>query len=276
MNAPQAIELAPQHKTGLRLTSPVMVAAGCYGLGTEYRGLVEVERLGAVVVGPVTMRARQGAGPPRAVPVPGGVLVHTGLDNPGLPTALRRYRRVWARSPVPVIMHLAATSPEEVAAACERLNGVEAVAAIELGLPGHVELEEAAALVGLAAGTYERGPLLVRLPLAGSARLAGPVAAAGADALTIGAPPRGTILHRGRFVTGRLYGPFLLPLALRAFRQVAQAVGVPLVGCGGIYSADDARAFLQAGAVAVQVGAALWKDPASPARIAREIARGPR
>jgi dihydroorotate dehydrogenase (NAD+) catalytic subunit len=268
---PLAIELAPRHKTGLHLRTPVMVAAGCYGLGTEYRGVVEVESLGAVVVGPVTMRRRAGAAPPRAVPIPGGVLLHTGLANPGLPTVLRRYGRAWERSPAPVILHLAATSPGEVTAACLRASGVEMVAGVELGLHDGVEPGDAQALVA-AAQSALRQPLLVRLPLPNAARLAEVTVAAGADALTVGAPPRGTVFHRDRFVTGRLYGPFVLPLALRALRQAAEAVDVSLVGCGGVGSVEDALAFLQAGASAVQVGAALWQDPSGAIRIATEVA----
>ncbi len=266
-----AIELAAQHKTGLRLSNPVMVAAGCYGLGKEYQGLVEVEALGAVVVGPVTMRPRRGATPPRAAPIPSGVLIHSGLENPGLPTVLRRYSRAWSRSPAPIILHLAATTPGETAAAGERLSTVEAVAAVELGLANHVEPGEAATLVAAAAETYGRGPLLVRLPLETAARLAEAVVAAGADVLTVSAPPRGTVFHHGRLVTGRVYGPLVLPLAMRTLRQVAKVVSVPLVGCGGVYSADDALAFLHAGAVAVQVDAALWRDPSRPARIAQGV-----
>ncbi|HEC36547.1 MAG TPA: dihydroorotate dehydrogenase [Anaerolineae bacterium] len=265
------VELAPQHKTGLRLSNPVMVAAGCYGLGIEYRALLEVGALGAVVVGPVTMRARPGAAPPRSLPVPGGVLLHTGLANPGLPTTLHRYGRAWKRSAVPVILHLAATSPGEVVAACRRLNTAETVSGVELGLRDDTEPDEAAALVA-AAREVIRQPLLVRLPLTGTTSLAARAVEAGADVLTVAAPPRGTVLHQGRFVTGRLYGPFTLPLALRALRRVTKVVDVPLVGCGGIYSADDALAFLRAGATAVQVDAALWRDPSSPARIAREVA----
>jgi dihydroorotate dehydrogenase (NAD+) catalytic subunit len=270
------VELAPQHKTGLRLKNPILTSAGCYGMGTEYRRLVDdggaaAAPLGAVVVGPLTMHPRRGAAPPRAVPFPAGVLLHTGLANPGLPTALRRYGRAWERSPVPVIVHLAATSPDEVEAACERLSAIEAVAAVEIGLRDGAEADEAAALVALARPTV-RQPLLARLPLADAARLAEPVSQAGADALTVAAPPRGTVLYRGQFITGRLYGPFVLPLALRALRQVAETVAVPLVGCGGAFSPDQAMQFFRAGAAAVQLDAVLWRDPAGTARIAREVA----
>jgi dihydroorotate dehydrogenase (NAD+) catalytic subunit len=266
------IELAPNHKTGLALANPVMPAAGCFGFGLEYDQLVETKALGAIVVGPVTGGPRRGAEPPRAVPIPGGVLLHTGLANPGVAVVVKRCARVWARSPVPVIVHVAGTSPEETMGCCQRLSGIEAVAGIELGLSDSVTIAEAAAIVR-AARAAARQPLVVRLPSVGADTLCEVAVEVGADALAVAAPPRGTIWHAGagRFVTGRLYGAFVLPQALRALRRVAELAAVPLVGCGGIHCAEDALAFLHAGAVAVQVGAALWHDPACLARIAHDL-----
>ncbi len=266
------VDLAPNHKIGLTLDNPVMPAAGCFGLGAEYSRLVEVEALGAIVVGPVTARPRRGSEPPRTAPIPGGMLLHTGLANPGVGKVARRYRHAWERSPVPVIVHIAGTSPDEVASCCLRLFGVEAVAGIELGLPDATTPDEAAAIIRAArADAYQ--PLIARLPLASAGSLCEKAVEAGADALTVAAPPRGTAWRAPgeRFISGRLYGPLVLPLALRALRHVAERVSVPLVGCGGIHSTKDALAFLCAGAVAVQVGGAIWRDPACLARIARGL-----
>jgi dihydroorotate dehydrogenase (NAD+) catalytic subunit len=269
------VELAPNHKTGLTLANPVMPAAGCFGFGPEYTRLVEVEALGAVVVGPVTAGKRRGANPPRTLAIPGGVLLHTGLANPGVAAVARRYARVWTRSPVPVIVHVAGTSPGETAACCRRLASVEAVAGIELGLADTVSPDDAIAIVQAARATAGQ-PLIVRLPLTGDSppySLCEAVVGAGADALTIAAPPRGTAWYEPgeHFVRGRLYGPFVHPLALRALRRVAELVSVPIVGCGGIHGTEDARAFLHAGATAIQVGGALWRDPSCLARIARDL-----
>jgi len=292
---PAAVDLAPNHKVGLALSNPVMPAAGCFGFGTAYARLVEVEVLGAILVGPITAGPRRGAEPPRTLPIPGGVLLHTGLANPGVAAVTRRYTRAWARSPVPVIVHVTGTTPEETASCCRRLSGVAAVAGVELGLPDTIDIstepasrtpgagpQDDAAGRGLAAAIDDATaviraahaatsqPLIVRLPLVWADALCEPAVEAGADALTVAAPPRGTGWHEasGRFVTGRLYGPFVLPLALRALRRVAERVAVPLIGCGGIHSVEDAVTFLRAGATAVQVGGALWHDPASLARIA--------
>jgi len=201
------------------------------------------------------------------------VLLHTGLANPGIAAAVRRYARTWARSPVPVIVHVAGTSPDEVASCCQHLFDVEAVAAIELGLPDAADADDAVAIVQ-AARTVAGQPLIVRLPLAWADALCEAAVEAGADALTVAAPPRGSVWHApaGRFVTGRLYGPFVLPLALCALRRVAELVPVPLIGCGGIHSVEDGLAFLRAGATAIQVDGALWRNPAGLARIAQQLA----
>ena len=267
-----SINLAPEHKAGLTLANPVMPAAGCFGWGTEYAHLVEIEHLGAVVVGPVTAGPRQGASPPRAVEIPGGVLLHTGLANPGIAAVVRRYARAWTRSPVPVIVHVAGTSPDETVSCCQRLAGAEAVSGIELGLADNVNLDDAVTIIQAACATTNQ-PLIVRLPLLYADTLCETAVEAGADALTIAAPPRGTIWYESgeQFVRGRLYGPFVQPLALRAVRRVVELVPVPVIGSGGIHSVEDARAFLHAGAMAVQVGGALWHDPSCLPRIVRSL-----
>jgi dihydroorotate dehydrogenase (NAD+) catalytic subunit len=267
-----AVELAPTHKVGLTLTNPCMPAAGCFGFGGEYGSLVNVEALGAVVYGPVTGRPRPGSPPPRLVPLPYGVLVHTGLANPGARALVRRARQMWSNLPVPVIAHVAATTPDEVASCCQQLGALETVAGLELGLTDETTPQEAGALVAAARESAAQ-PLIVRLGLASAEALCQVAVEAGADALTVAAPPRGTLrLPSGEYLTGRLYGPWVLPLALHALRQVRRAVDVPLIGCGGIHTEEDAQAFLEAGAVAVQVDSVIWRDPGRLARIARALA----
>ncbi|MDY6876834.1 MAG: hypothetical protein SWK90_11630 [Chloroflexota bacterium] len=185
---------------------------------------------------------------------------------------MRRYGRAWARSPVPVIVHVAGTSPGEAASCCRRLASIEAVAGIELGLPDTGDANKVTDIVRTARAAASQ-PLIVRLPLVWAAMLCEATVEAGADALTVAAPPRGTIWHApsDHFVTGRLYGPFVLPLALHTLHRVATLVPVPLVGCGGIHSVADSLALLRAGATAIQVGSVLWRDPASLTRIARGL-----
>ena len=268
-----AIELAPGHKVGLTLESPVMPAAGCYGFGAAYTGLIDVESLGAVVIGPVTSTRRLGADALRMLAVPGGLLLHTGLANPGVAAVARYVAHTGQRISRPFIVHVAGTSPSEVATCCHQLSGIEAVGGIELGLPDAVYPDEAIDLVRAAAEAATQ-PVIVRLPLADADVLCEVAVESGGAALTVAAPPRGTAWHAasGRFITGRLYGPFVQPMALRAIRRVSQRVPVPVIGCGGIHSATDARAFIQAGAAAIQVSGALWRDPACLQRIARQLA----
>ena len=253
------IELAPRHKHGLTLASPVMNAAGILGFAHEYRGVVDLGRLGAFVTNPLTYKPRTPAHPPNAVPLPEALLIHTGLPNPGVRQALRRWDKEWRRLGVPVIVHLAATSPAETVHSLDMIEKAQAVAGIELGLRDDVSPFETGQLVRAALGGP---PLLVRLPLARAPELAGAASQAGADALTIAAPPRAEALFEGHNVTGRVYGPGCLAEALAAVRAVAALnLGRPIVGAGGIYSVEAAQAMLEAGAVAVQLDAVVWTRP---------------
>jgi dihydroorotate dehydrogenase (NAD+) catalytic subunit len=266
------IDLAPHHKTGLVLRNPVLTAAGCFGLGRAYHDLVDCAALGAIVVGPVTARPNGGLAPPRAIRVPGGVLIRTGSANPGIHAVVREFAPVWQRLAVPTIVHVAGTRPSEVEFSCQRLAPVESVCGIELGLPSDATVDAVSDLVQSAARAAHQ-PLLVRLPLESAHLLYRTAIEAGAHALTVAAPPVGTVwdARTEGFFTGVLYGHLVLPLAQRALHRVAQNASVPLVGCGGVHTSEDARAYLRAGAVAVQVGSALWRDPAGLERIARDL-----
>jgi dihydroorotate dehydrogenase (NAD+) catalytic subunit len=269
------IELAPNHKRGLILKGPVMPATGILGYSDAYRRLVPLETLGALVTNPITARPRQGAAPPRVIRIPGGLLMHTGLQNPGVHAVIRRHLKRWERSPVPVIAHVVGVNVDEAVTCVERLSDLEVVAGIELGLPDSLTPEEGVEIVA-AAREACRLPLIVKLPLWLANDLASRITDLGdVDALTVAAPPRGTIWQHDRAITGRLYGPATFPQALWALRQVAaQAdVALPLIGCGGVHSARDALAMLKSGAVAVQVDSYIWKDPAGFVQLAHTLAR---
>jgi dihydroorotate dehydrogenase (NAD+) catalytic subunit len=268
------IELAPHHKRGLHLVNPVMNAAGVLGFAAVYRRLVDFSALGAFVTNALTATPRTPARPPNAVELPEGVVLHTGLPNPGVAAALRHYAREWRRLGalgVPVIVHLAATTPAEVRRGVERLEREEAVSGLELGLRDEVGAAEAVQLVRAAMGNV---PLLVQVPFGRAPELAGALAQAGADALVVGAPPRVAVEageHALR-VTGRRYSPADFAEALAAVEAAIGTVrAVPVVGAGGIWAAEQARAMLAAGAVAVQVDGALWRDPGWLARLAAEL-----
>ena len=263
------IELAPRHKRGLRLANPVMNAAGVLGFAGEYRRLVDFSQLGAFVTNALTATPRTPAHPPNVVELPEGVVIHTGLPNPGVAAALRRYAPEWRRSDQPVIVHLAATTPAEVRRSVERIEQIEALSGLELGLRDDVAAAEAAQLVQAALGNL---PLLVQVPFGRTAELIPVLAQAGGDALVVSAPPRVTVEAGGRKVTGRRYSPADFPEALAAVTLAVEMLeATPVVGAGGIWGIEQARALLGAGAAAVQVDAAVWRDPALLARLAAEL-----
>ena len=262
------IDLAPSHKRGLTLRSPLLNAAGALGFADEYAGLVDFARLGAFVTNPITARPRTPARGEHVGEFDGGVLIHTGLPNPGIGEALRLYARKWARLPCPVIVHVAGTTTDEVGACVRRLEAVDNVAGIELGLRDGIGEVEARELIAAAAQLGSL-PVLARLPLLQAEQLSEAAVSAGAQALVGGGPPRGSLpLAGGGWLTGRVYGPAFFPLALHAVRAVAGRVKLPRIGAGGIHSPADVRAMLDAGAVAVQVDSAVWREPSILERMA--------
>ncbi len=267
------VEIARPGKTSLLLSTPVMPAAGTVGFGDNYRRLIDYEKLGAIITNPVTIERWNPASGTRIVPLPGGILVHTGLPNPGLKRVIQQNRQVWARLPIPVLLHLVGTSARQMKHAGALLEDLDEVAGIELGLDDDIDEDEAFRLVSAAAAIEK--PLLVRLPFYEAYQLAAAVVEAGADALVVSAAPRGTARDKytGRLVSGRIYGPLVKPLVLRIVgrlrRQVADAI--PIIGAGGIHSPQDARDYIEAGAVAVQVDTATWAQPKMLERIARDL-----
>ncbi len=268
-----AIEITRPGKTSLIVQTPVMPAAGTLGFADEYRNLIDFAKLGALVTNPLTIEPWQPASGARIAVLDGGLLIHTGLPNPGLAKAIRQHRRVWGKLPIPVVLHLVGTSPHQVKQAVELLDPVEEVAAVELGLDDDASPREAVSLVK-AAAVLEK-PLLARLPFYACYELAQPLMDAGADALVMTAAPRGTArdLQGGRLVSGRIYGPLVKPMILRMVGRLRRELptDMPIIGCGGIHSPQDARDYIEAGAVAVQVDTATWPQPKMLERIARDL-----
>jgi dihydroorotate dehydrogenase (NAD+) catalytic subunit len=263
------IDLAPNNPYGLALTSPVLTAAGCFGYGVEYARLVAVERIGAIVTRSTTPYPRRVARPPRLIETPAGLLAAGPWPNPGLDRVVGRYARAWAAWRTPVLLSVEGASPAEYAEVAAALEGVEGIAGLELNL---AEQPNQLAAIVRAARAATQLPLLAKLPAldTGLPELARAAADSGADAVVVAAAPRGlaTDLRSGERLSGWLCGPAQRPLALRLVAEVAAAVGVPVVGGGGIATADDARQFLAAGAAAVQIGAALLADPGAAVSIA--------
>lgn len=264
------VELAPQHKSGLALKSPVMAAAGCWGFADEYAGLVDFAPLGAFVTNPITWRPRRPARQQHAAPVPGGVLVHTGLPNPGLRRACDEYAGKWSRLPCAVILHLAVTNAADTDRAMLLLERLDVLAGVELGFRDDEDIATAAAAITAAAGSLL--PVLVRTPFLRAVEFAQAAARAGAAAVTVAAPPRGALPGAADVRShGRLYGPALFPQLLNLLPEVRAATPLPLVACGGIHTAEQARACLRAGATAIQLDSVVWTAPERVAEIVEEI-----
>jgi dihydroorotate dehydrogenase (NAD+) catalytic subunit len=267
------IELAKPGKYSLSISNPVMIASGMMGFDpSTYRNLMKLEKLGAIVTAGLSWKARGPAKGARVVPSPGGLLLHTGLPNPGVTRVIQKYGQAWANSPIPIIVHIIANRPEEAARCAEVLEGVANVVGIELGLHDQVHPDDIPVLI---AAIQERSqlPLLIKLPLYGAPFLSQAAEDGGADGLVVAGPPRGTDrdLVSGQLIGGRMYGPWLKPQVLRAVGQIAELVSIPVIACGGIHTADDARDYLAAGARAVQVDTLVWTQPSEVEIIARNI-----
>jgi len=274
------IELAPRHKFGLPVASPVMPAAGAFGFGDTYHDLVDLRVLGALVTNPVSLNPREAARGQRIAVHGEHFVAHTGLPNPGVQRVLRQYRQTWERLPIPVIVHLVATTPAETVKAAERLAGIPNVVGIELGLVDNITPQRALNLLDAARADGDL-PVIVRVPFTSVDVLAPLLANHGAAALTLTAPPRAVLpasdapedSEPRRYLRGRLYGTALFPLLLNVLARWCSKLPVPVIACGGIASLQDAIACLELGAAALQVDALLWRDPAILQRIAEGLAK---
>jgi len=275
-----SVELLPGHKRGLSFSNPVMTASGTFGNGLDYAKIFDIQRLGAIVSKAITLRPRQGNAQPRIIETAAGMLNSIGLQNIGVDAILRDIAPVWATWRVPVIANIAGESIAHYAELARRLDGAPGVSGIEINVScPNVEN-------GLEFGTDPRSasdltyavrretdlPLLVKLGpnVTDIVGIAAAAADAGADGLTlINTFPAMRIDIQARRPTlgwgsGGLSGPALKPIALRMVYQVARSLDIPIVGCGGIVSAEDAIEFMMAGATAVQVGTAPFRNPQAP------------
>lgn len=268
-----AIEITRPGKNSLILETPVMPAAGTFSYGEVYRDFINMDKLGAIVTHPISYEPRTPANGTRVVSLDAGVLIHTGLPNPGINKVLRQYRNLWTMLPLPIIVHLIADREDYVRKATARLDEEESVDAIELGLYDDITYREAEQMVSAAISKTEK-PVLVRLPLQDAYEIAEAVANAGASSMVVSAPPRGTARDpkSGQLITGRIYGPIVKSMVLQVVERLANRIkDVPIIGAGGIHSQQDARDYIEAGAVAVQVDSVTWISPTELEYIARDL-----
>lgn len=272
------VDLAPANPYTLTLASPLIAAAGALGYGVEYARLLGLggagHGLGALITRSTSLRARRARPLPAIEESPAGLLYRGAEHNPGLRVLRDRFAPAWARWDLPVIVSVAGADAHELAEVAGALEGLEGVRGIELPLALHdAATPEVAARLVMALRAATPLPLIVKLPgeAADLLALAEAVVAAGADAIALIDGLPAALPGPAGVVEGRLCGPALLPLALRAVAAVRAAVSVPIIGLGGVHDAATARAMLDAGADAVALGAALLSDPRAAARIAAEL-----
>jgi dihydroorotate dehydrogenase (NAD+) catalytic subunit len=273
---------------GLKLRGPVLAASGTFGYGTEVP-LLERRALAGMVSKGIFLRARAGTPPPRIVETPSGMLNAIGLQGPGADALIRDYAPLWASWDFPVLVNINGETVAEYEEVTARLDGVPGVAGFEINIScPNVEQgglyfgndPRAAAAVTEAVRKRTKLPVWVKLTpmVTDIAVIARAVESAGADALCAVNTFVGMSMDlnaykpRLSFRTGGLSGPAIRPLALHLSHQAARAVGIPVVGVGGIMRTDDALEFLVAGCAAVQVGTATFVNPRAIAEIHDGIA----
>jgi dihydroorotate dehydrogenase (NAD+) catalytic subunit len=242
-------------KYDLSFSKPLMNSAGTLGFTPDSRSPLDLSRLGTFVTNPISLGKRTPARGQRYQPFPGGFLLHTGYPNPGLRAAIRRYQERWARSNLPIIVHLLGENVNELPGMVRQLESLEGVIGIELGLPKEIDNQVVRDFCAAALGEL---PVIVRLPFEKAVGTASAAIQSGAAAVSLSAPRGAFPARAGNTLQGRLYGPALFPQALAIVKEIAQA-GLPVIGAGGLYSLEQCNAMLSAGALAVQLDSLLWR-----------------
>ena len=262
----------------LELQNPVLTASGTFGYAREFEGLVDLNRLGAIIVKGLALRPTKGNPPPRIVETPCGMLNAIGLENVGIDAFTDQKLPFLKPLAPPIFANIYGTCIEDYAELAARLEALEGIAGVEVNIScpnvkaGGIAFgadPEAAYQVVKAVRAKTRKHLIVKLSpnvtdITGIARSA---EAAGADSLSLINTITGMAIdletRRPKIanITGGLSGPAIKPVALRMVWQVVQATQIPVIGIGGIMTADDALEFLVAGASAVQIGTANFINP---------------
>lgn len=263
---------------GLCLKNPVMTASGTFGYAAEFADLVDLSRLGAIIVKGLSLEPSAGNPPPRIVETPCGMLNAIGLENVGISAFIAEKLPFLRTLNTPIIVNIYGKTIEEYRRLAERIETVEGIAAIEVniscpnvssgGIAFGVDPQSAFNVVNGVRRQTTR-PLIVKLSpnVTDITRIARSVVDAGADCLSLINTLTGMAIDietrkpRLANITGGLSGPAIRPVALRMVWQAAQAVSVPIIGIGGIMTASDAMEFFIAGASAIQVGTANFINP---------------
>ena len=262
---------------GVEFKNPVMTASGTFGSGIEYSDVVDLNRLGAVVTKGVANIPWPGNPTPRVAETHGGMLNAIGLQNPGIDVFVERDLPFLSQYDTRVIVNICGKSVEDYLEVVERLSD-EPVDMLEINVSCPNVKEGAIAFGQRADCLYDitsqikkraRQPVIMKLSpnVTDITEMARAAEAAGADAISLINTLTGMKIdiHRRSFVlankTGGLSGPAIKPVAVRMVYQASHAVKIPVIGMGGIATADDAIEFLLAGASAIAIGAMNFANP---------------
>jgi dihydroorotate dehydrogenase (NAD+) catalytic subunit len=273
---------------GLEMKNPVMTASGTFGYGLEFADLVNLEDIGGIIVKGTTLNPREGNDYPRMYETPSGMLNCVGLQNKGVDYFCKNIYPQIKDIDTNMIVNVSGSCPEDYAECAARINELDRIPAIELniscpnvhqgGMAFGVTCEGAQSVVKAVRDVYKK-TLIVKLSpnVTSITGIARSVEDAGADSVSLINTLMGMAIDIEKrrpvlsIATGGLSGPAVKPVALRCVWQVAKAVKIPVIGLGGIMSANDAIEFLLAGASAIEIGTANFIDPAITVRVAEGI-----
>lgn len=288
-SVPNTTVILPGKRADLALRNPILTASGTFGYGLEFMPYGNLADLGGIVVKGISLTPRQGNPMPRIAETPAGMLNAIGLQNCGLEVFLREKLPLLPWKDVPVIINLYATSLEDYAALARALAAEEGVAALEVNIScpnvkaGGVLFGQDPALAEAVTRAVARNagnkPVIVKLSpnVTDITAIAKACENGGADAISCINTVQGMAVDirtkRPRLANGigGLSGPAIKPVALRCVWQVAGAVSIPVIGIGGIATAEDVLEFILAGAHAVEIGTATLARPDAAFRIAAEL-----
>lgn len=273
MNVNMEVSLA-----GVTLKNPVMTASGTFGSGVEYSEFVDLNKLGAVVTKGVANVAWQGNPTPRIAETYGGMMNAVGLQNPGIDVFCERDIPFLKQYDTRIIVNVCGHTEAEYVEAVERLAAENDVAMLEINVScpnvkeGGIafgQKPEALEAITKAVKRVARQPVIMKLSpnVTDITEMAKAAEAGGADCLSLINTLTGMKIDVDRRCfalankTGGLSGPAIKPIAVRMVYQVAQAVSLPIIGMGGIMTAEDALEFILAGATAVSIGTANFVNP---------------
>ena len=272
----------------LELKNPVMTASGTFGYGLEFADLVPLDEIGGIIVKGTTLKPREGNDYPRMAETTGGMLNCVGLQNKDVDYFCEHIYPQIKDIDTRMIVNVSGDSPETYALCAEKIDALEAIPAIELniscpnvrdgGMAFGVTCSGAASVVRAVRERYHK-TLIVKLSpnVTNIVDIAKACEAEGADALSLINTLMGMSIDIERrcprlsIGTGGLSGPAVKPVAVRMVHQVSRGVGIPVVGLGGICTAEDAIEFLMAGATAIEIGTANFLDPAVSVKVKNGI-----